>query len=243
MLTPIAPTTPAAATAAPLTRRRLLAVEVYIDKAGEFMPLDVRLPETALSITGVYAAATPYPGRLFQRRDAFVIFGDGTDATRTRSAPAGTAAQRDGLPLTVEGVLLSGYGLADGRAAFNPAVHVGFHESLTDEVPLQEIVVPAGLTMYYAHTVSIGLPKLVDRNGDPLGLTTEAGAGKVQTLFSQVQGASAGGPGRARVNASLAYLCRVTPPGPNTDPREALFGEATTGYRTGVLFPGDASRF
>ncbi len=238
MLTPNAP---AGAPAAPATRRRLLAVDVLVTQAGELVPLDVRLPENAQRITGLYATATLMPGRLLQRRDAFVVFGDGSGpAGATRNAPAGTAAQRSGQPLSVGLALQTGYLLADSLDAFNPALHVGFFTPLTDELALQQLVVPAGLYVYYAHTVSVGVPRLLDKHGNPLTLTVEPTYGQVRTLFTQYQGSGAA---RTPVPDSLAYLARVEFPPASTDQQAALFNADTSGYRDGVLFPGDPSRY
>lgn len=211
-------------------------------QAGELVPLNVNLPENAQRITGLYATATAMPGRLLQRRDAFVVFGDGSGpAGATANVNVGTSAsRRSGLPLTVGRVLKTGYLLAESIESFNPDLHVGFFTPLTDELALQELVVPAGLYVYYAHTVSVGVPRLLDRHGTPLVLTVEPSFSQVPTLFTQYQGSGAT---RAAVPDSLAYLARVEFPPASTDPQAALFNTDSSGYRDGVLFPGDPARY
>lgn len=231
----------------PATRRRLLVVSKIINQAGQYEPLEVRLPDSALRVTGLSASTMPLPGRIFQRRNAFVIFGEYDPAQPEAVATAKVlpAPQGSGVILVgntdVRTVLAYGMDMADSLAGFDPQRHVGFYQDLTDELPLQALVVPAGKRLYYAQTTTVGRPKLVDGQGQPLPLVIEQGFDAVPTLLSRHQLSPSGL--ELTVAETRAYLCRVDPPAPRPIDSSYPWLGNQEGYYNGVLFPGDPNRF
>ena len=235
------PTTPA-------TRRRILVMEALVTQSGQYLTLDVTLPETAQRVTGLYAATLGVENQLYRREDAFVIFTKITDEEKGLTGNVyveGSADSGDGVLLRE--VLRSGYKMARGYESFDPEVHLGFYQSLTDEVPLIRLKVPKDeygqdLSVFYAHTVTMGRPKIVDGNGVPLALVTEPNFVRLQTFLSQYEKVPPSGPGLPPYDRVLpdseAFLCRVEFPAANSD---TFF--QVGGYRDGILFPGDATRF
>ena len=218
-------------------RRRVLVSEVLISQAGQYQAIETLLPETAQRIVGLYAAATPLPGQRYRRRDAFVVFGPAVPAT----SPAVF-----GAPITIAGVttyvgfiVKSGFRMAPSMDAYYtapPDTYCGFYLPLTDEVPLTNLRVPPGKAVYYAHTVTLGRPRLLDTEGDELAVVYDPNSEKVDSMFSQYTD----GTGTV-YGDSLIYLCRVVPPAPNS--AQSFTNEVSGDYLNGLLFPGDANRF